>query len=357
MLKQSPEDELRPPADCHVTRPPRSCHPSGRQRRRQQQACKLVNKLAFTSETADSSVVDGGATYSGPDPGPDYLHFIMAPHIGVFFKAIRRLHSAAGWLGGPVAGTGVGEGLSNHIVIQAAREDEKYRSLAIPPFSVQAEGWRFLKQEDVREATLTCVLAAVTHVLTKVDLAGPDGISVYWRERACSSGPPGSHTSPLGAAKDAFLQFAELAGLFLYSCPHPLQPPGFVATSTWLLEGPGEMRIGKEEEAADLNPLMASSSSLMSSSLSSVQPALRTETAHVLLGVWDIPSSRPLPPGTVRHEVRASSGWLRRIFGLHDSRDWPAEALSPDFLEEPSGPADNRQAENLHSKGCSSPPS
>lgn len=54
------------------------------------------------------------------------------------------------------------------------------------------------------------------------------------------------------------------------------------------------MRIGKEEEAADLNPLMASSSILMFSSLSSVQPALCTETAHVLLGVWDIPSRRPL---------------------------------------------------------------
>ena len=61
-------------------------------------------------------------------------------------------------------------------------------------------------------------------------------------------------------------------------------PSGFVATVAWLLEGPGEMRIGKEEEAADLNPLMASSSSLMSS-LSSVQPALHTGTAHVLLGV------------------------------------------------------------------------
>ena len=43
---------------------------TGWQGRRQQQACKLVNKLAFTPGTADSSVVDGGATRSGPDPGP-----------------------------------------------------------------------------------------------------------------------------------------------------------------------------------------------------------------------------------------------------------------------------------------------
>ena len=49
----------------------------------------------------------------------------------------------------------------------------KYRSLAIPPFSVEAEGWCFLKQEDVREATLTCMLAAVTHVLTKVRVTRP----------------------------------------------------------------------------------------------------------------------------------------------------------------------------------------
>ena len=40
----------------------------------------------------------------------------------------------------------------------------KYRSRAIPPFSVEAEGRCFLKQEDVREATLTCMLAMVTHV-------------------------------------------------------------------------------------------------------------------------------------------------------------------------------------------------
>lgn len=73
-------------------------------------------------------------------------------------------------------------------------------------------------------------------------------------------------------------------------CSQPLRLCSHLA---WLLEGPGEMRIGKEEEAADLDPLMASSSSLMSS-LSSVQPALHTETAHVLLGVWDIPSRRPL---------------------------------------------------------------
>lgn len=49
----------------------------------------------------------------------------------------------------------------------------KYRSLAIPPFSVEAEGWCFLKQEDVREATLTCMLTAVTHVLTKVRVTRP----------------------------------------------------------------------------------------------------------------------------------------------------------------------------------------
>lgn len=49
----------------------------------------------------------------------------------------------------------------------------KYRSLAIPPFSVEAEGRCFLKQEDVREATLTCVLAAVTHILTKVRVTRP----------------------------------------------------------------------------------------------------------------------------------------------------------------------------------------
>lgn len=49
----------------------------------------------------------------------------------------------------------------------------KYRSLAIPRFSIEAEGWCFLKQEDVREATLTCVLAAVTHVLTKVRVTRP----------------------------------------------------------------------------------------------------------------------------------------------------------------------------------------
>ncbi|KAI4534054.1 hypothetical protein MG293_014914 [Ovis ammon polii] len=40
----------------------------------------------------------------------------------------------------------------------------KYRSRAIPPFSVEAEGRCFLNQEDVREAPLTCMSAMVTHI-------------------------------------------------------------------------------------------------------------------------------------------------------------------------------------------------
>ena len=68
-----------------------------------------------------------------------------------------------GWVAGQRA---LGWGRGSAIAVSYRRPVwmRKYRSRAIPPFSVEAEGRCFLKQEDVREATLTCMLAMVTHV-------------------------------------------------------------------------------------------------------------------------------------------------------------------------------------------------